>query len=96
MVKVYLKSYPTLIYYNGFSFNRIDFYFGLILQSRAKLAEQEARMSLLRGMASNRMTNEQKEESERIQVNLCQKLLFLHQLTHNMTTDCSLIYQSST
>ena len=23
----------------------------------------------------------------RIQVNLCQKLLFLHQLTHNMTTD---------
>jgi len=35
--------------------------------SRAKLAEQEARMSLLRGMASNRMTNEQKEESERIQ-----------------------------
>ena len=24
------------------------------------------------------------------QVNLCQKLLFLHQLTHNMTTDCSL------
>jgi len=34
--------------------------------SRAKLAEQEARMSLLRGMASNRMTNEQKEELERI------------------------------
>ena len=25
-----------------------------------------------------------------VQVNLCQKLLFLHQLTHNMTTDCSL------
>ena len=24
-----------------------------------------------------------------VQVNLCQKLLFLHQLTHNMTTDCS-------
>ena len=24
------------------------------------------------------------------QVNLCQKFLFLHQLTHNMTTDCSL------
>ena len=35
---------------------------GPIVQSRAKLAEQEARMSLLRGMASNRMTNEQKEE----------------------------------
>ena len=28
-----------------------------------------------------------------VQVNLCQKLLFLHQLTHNMTTDCSLIVQ---
>ena len=27
-----------------------------------------------------------------VQVNLCQKLLFLHQLTHNMTTDCSLSY----
>ena len=25
-----------------------------------------------------------------VQVNLCQKFLFLHQLTHNMTTDCSL------
>ena len=25
-----------------------------------------------------------------IQVNLCQKNLFLHQLTHNMTKDCSL------
>ena len=24
-----------------------------------------------------------------IQVNLCQKLLFLHQLTNNMSTDCS-------
>ena len=27
-----------------------------------------------------------------IQVNLCQKLLFLHQLTQNMTTDCSWNY----
>ena len=25
-----------------------------------------------------------------VQVNLCQKLLFLHQLTHNMMTNCSL------
>ena len=31
-----------------------------------------------------------------IQVNLCQKLLFLHQLTHNMMTDCSLNYEFST
>ena len=28
-----------------------------------------------------------------IQVNLCEKFLFLHQLTHNMTTDCSWNYQ---
>ena len=33
---------------------------------------------------------------ELIQVNLCQKLLFLHQLTHNMTTDCSLNYKFNT
>ena len=31
-----------------------------------------------------------------VQVNLCQKLLFLPQLTHNMTTDCSMIYEFST
>ena len=28
-----------------------------------------------------------------LQVNLCQKLLFLHQLIHNMMTDCSLHYK---
>ena len=31
-----------------------------------------------------------------LQVNLCQKLLFLHQLTHNITKDCSLNYKKST
>ena len=31
-----------------------------------------------------------------VQVNLCQKHLFLYQLTHNMTTDCSLNYEFST
>ena len=31
-----------------------------------------------------------------LQVNDCQKLLFLHQLTHNMTTDCSLNYKFNT
>mgnify|MGYP001399959719 CR=1 FL=1 len=29
----------------------------------------------------------------RLQVNFCQKLLFLQQLTHNMTTDSSLNYE---
>ena len=31
-----------------------------------------------------------------LQVNLCQKILFLHQLTHNMMTDCSLNYKFNT
>ena len=31
-----------------------------------------------------------------LQVYLCQKLLFLHQLTHNITTDCSLNYKFNT
>ena len=31
-----------------------------------------------------------------LQVNLFQKYLFLHQLTHNMTNDCPLNYQFST
>ena len=31
-----------------------------------------------------------------VQVNLCQKHLFLDQLTHNMSKDCSLIYKFNT
>ena len=31
-----------------------------------------------------------------VQVNICQKLSFLPQITHNMTTDCSLNYEFST
>ena len=31
-----------------------------------------------------------------IQVNLCQKLLFLHQITNNKMTDCSLNYKFNT
>ena len=31
-----------------------------------------------------------------VQVNNCQKLLLLHQITHNMTTDCQLNHQFST
>ena len=34
--------------------------------------------------------------SNLLQVNLCQKYSFLNQLTHYMTTDCSLIYDFST
>ena len=32
----------------------------------------------------------------KLQANVCQKLLFLHQLTHNMTADCSLNYKFNT
>ena len=35
-------------------------------------------------------------EIDAIQVNLCQKLVFFHQLSHNMTTDCSLNYKFNT
>ena len=35
-------------------------------------------------------------EAKCASANLCQKLLFLHQLTHNMTTDCSLNYKLNT
>ena len=34
--------------------------------------------------------------SVHVQVNFCRKLLFLHQLTHNMTSDCSLNYKLNT
>ena len=36
------------------------------------------------------LIEEREEKNRQLQVNLYQKLLFLHQLTHNMTTDCSL------
>ena len=34
-----------------------------------------------------------KVEMQKIFINLCQKLLFLHQLIHNMITDCSFNYK---
>ena len=36
------------------------------------------------------------QNNSQVQVNLCQKLLCLHQLTHNMTTDCSFNYKFNT
>ena len=38
----------------------------------------------------------QGEKRGPVQANLCQKLLFLHQLTHNMTTDFSLNHKFNT
>ena len=45
---------------------------------------------------SRQRVNISKESLITLQVNLCQKLLFLYQLTHNMTTDCSLNYKINT
>ena len=36
------------------------------------------------------------QQTFKVQVNLCQKYLFSHQLTHNMTKDCSSIYKFNT
>ena len=47
-------------------------------------------------MFSKKATKFDKMFTVNLTLNLCQKLLFLHQLTHNMTTDCSLIYEFST
>ena len=47
-------------------------------------------------MYSNPSESKEDLEEALVQVNLCQKLLFLHQLTHNMTIDCSLNSEFST
>ena len=44
-------------------------------------------------MYSNPSESKEDLEEALVQVNLCQKLLSLHQLTHNMTTYCSLNYK---
>ena len=49
--------------------------------------------NLLRvGPVSNRLRSNISINLTKVQVNLCQKLLFLHQLTHNMTKGCSWNY----
>ena len=45
---------------------------------------------------SNRLRGKLHKKNTLIQVNLFQKNLLFHQLTHNMTKDCSFIYQLST
>ena len=55
------------------------------------LENLELRKCEVKGVMKRPERNQLK--SLNLQVNLCQKLLFLHQLTHNMTTDCSLNYK---
>ena len=53
--------------------------------------------NLLRvGHISNRLRSNISINLTKVQVNLCQKLLFLHQLTHNRMTDYSLNYKFNT
>ena len=42
------------------------------------------------------MKDKKKDVISDVQINFCQKLLFLYQLTHNMKTDCSLNYKFNT
>ena len=63
-----------------------------------KLLRKNPGISLLRSATSThtnstKLCQNKAGESNFIQVTLCQKLLFLHQLTHNMTTDCSSNYK---
>ena len=57
-------------------------------QSRIKVRESQKLLFLPLHNFSNKRSK--KFAYLILQVNLCQKLLFLHQLTHNMMTDCSL------
>ena len=58
-------------------------------QSRIKVRESQKLLFLPLHNFSNKRSK--KFAYLILQVNLCQKLLFLHQLTHNMMTDCSFI-----
>ena len=58
-------------------------------QSRIKVRESQKLLFLSLHNFSNKRSK--KFAYLILQVNLCQKLLFLHQLTHNMMTDCSFI-----
>ena len=51
---------------------------------------------IFRNMSNNKSEDAYKVFWPLIQVNLFQKLLFLHQLIHNMATDCSLNYKFNT
>ena len=63
-------------------------------KQRNKFLTRFARGSQCTWVLNN--VQKQNHTARTVQVNLCQKLLFLHQLTHNMTTDCSLNYKFNT
>jgi hypothetical protein len=71
---------------------------GLSGQLAAKRVDQGNRKDLFKFLQNKGVSNAQAQELKiatwkiaHVQVNLFQKLSFLNQLTHNVTTDCSLI-----
>ena len=76
---------------------------GLSGQLAAKRVDQGNRKDLFKFLQNKEVNNAQAQELNiatweiaHVQVNLFQKHSFLNQLTHNMTTDCSLNYKFST
>ena len=71
-------------------------------QKLSSTSNETANQNLRENQASNSSNDTHEriphktQDLNSVQVNLCQKHLFLHQLTHNMSNDCSLIYQFST
>ena len=84
-----------------------DLYFSIFHRNRWDISDFKAPALLCGNVRQqkqrNKICSDQSGSSIRnyilyllVQVNLCQKLLFLHQLTHNMMTDCSLNYKFNT
>ena len=71
-------------------------------QKLSSTSNETANQNLRENQASNSSNDTHEriphktQDLNSVQVNLCQKHLFSRQLIHNMTKDCSLIYQFST
>ena len=71
-------------------------------QKLSSTSNETANQNLRENQASNSSNDTHEripyktQDLNSVQVNLFQKPLFLHQLTHNMTRDCSLKYKKNT
>jgi len=65
-------------------------------KSRTTVVSKAKRCRIIAGIFLDKRNFFKEISSNVAYVNLCQKLLFLHQLTHDMTTDCSLNYKFNT
>ena len=66
------------------------------IEHAVEAAMQAVQVAQPQHMVHHMPQQAQQAQAPQVQVNLCQKLLFLHQLTHNMTTHCSLNYKFNT